>query len=202
MQSRCNPVYIHMLECILHCFEKIHIRLNANYFTYISDGSLLIFKSKCPWYTFKQKHLCHLIVIVYVQNHVIYHVVRNNHFNQNSRWTFISEGYAWWRHQMETFSALLAIYAGYSPVTGEFLAQRPVTQSFDVFFDLHLNKRLNKQSPGWWFEIPLRPLWRHCNELTRHREAVMGTENLLSCSALGNRRNCNITLLYWSDCDS
>ena len=39
----------------------------------------------------------------------------------------------WWRHQMETFSALLAICAGNSPVTGEFPAQRPVTRSFDVF---------------------------------------------------------------------
>ena len=43
---------------------------------------------------------------------------------------------------METFSALLAICAGKSPVPGEFPAQRPVTRSFDVFFDLHLNKRL------------------------------------------------------------
>ena len=41
---------------------------------------------------------------------------------------------------METFSALLAICAGNSPVTGEFSAQRPVTWSFDVFFDLRLNK--------------------------------------------------------------
>ena len=40
------------------------------------------------------------------------------------------------------FSALLAICAGYSPVTGEFPAQMPVTQSFDVFFDLNLYKRL------------------------------------------------------------
>ena len=45
---------------------------------------------------------------------------------------------------METFSALLAIYAGNSPVPGEFPAQRPVTQSFDVFFDLRQNKRLSK----------------------------------------------------------
>ena len=45
----------------------------------------------------------------------------------------------WWRHQMETFSALLAICAGNSPVPGEFPAQRPVTRSFDVFFDLRLN---------------------------------------------------------------
>ena len=46
---------------------------------------------------------------------------------------------------METSSALLAICAGKSPVTGEFPAQRPVTRSFDVFFDLHLNKRLSKK---------------------------------------------------------
>ena len=43
---------------------------------------------------------------------------------------------------METFSVLLAICAGNSPVPGEFPAQRPVTRSFDVFFDLHPNKRL------------------------------------------------------------
>ena len=71
----------------------------------------------------------------------------------------------WWRHQMETFSALLVICAGNSPVTGEFPAQRPVTRSFDVFFDLRLNERLSKQSRGCWFETPLRPLWRHGNDL-------------------------------------
>ena len=37
---------------------------------------------------------------------------------------------------METFSALLAICAGNSPVPGEFPTQRPVTRSFDVYFDL------------------------------------------------------------------
>ena len=47
---------------------------------------------------------------------------------------------------METFFALLAICAGKSPVTGEIPAQRPVTRSFDVFFDLRLNdKQLSKQ---------------------------------------------------------
>ena len=45
---------------------------------------------------------------------------------------------SWWRHQIETFPALLAICAGNSPVSGEFPAQRPVTRSFDVFFDLYL----------------------------------------------------------------
>ena len=71
----------------------------------------------------------------------------------------------WWRHQMETFSALLALCAGNSPVTGEFPTQRPVTRSYDAFFDLYLNKRLSKQSWGWWFETPSRPLRRHCNAM-------------------------------------
>ena len=39
--------------------------------------------------------------------------------------------------------------------------QTPVTRSFDVFFDLCLNKRLSKQSWGWWFETLSRPLRRH-----------------------------------------
>ena len=58
---------------------------------------------------------------------------------------------SWWRHQMETFSALLAICAGNSPVPGEFPAQRPVMRSSDVFFDLRLNKWLSNQSWGWWW---------------------------------------------------
>ena len=70
----------------------------------------------------------------------------------------------WWHHQMETFSALLAICAGNSPVSGEFPAQRPVTRSFDIFFDVRLIKRLSKHSRGWWFETLSHPLWRHPNE--------------------------------------
>ena len=46
---------------------------------------------------------------------------------------------------------------------GEFPTQRPVTRSFHVFFDLRLNKRLSKQSWGWWFETLSCPLWRHGN---------------------------------------
>ena len=66
---------------------------------------------------------------------------------------------AWWRHQMETFSALLALCEGNSPVP----SARPVTRSFDVFFDLRLNKRVSKPSRRRWFETPSRSLWRHCS---------------------------------------
>ena len=49
-------------------------------------------------------------------------------------------------YQIETFYVLLAFCAGNWPVTGEFPSQRPMTRSFDVFFDLRLNKRLSEQS--------------------------------------------------------
>ena len=62
---------------------------------------------------------------------------------------------SWWRHQTETFSSLLTLRVGNSPLTDEFPSQRPVTRSFDAFFDL----RLNKQSIRLWFETPSRSLW-------------------------------------------
>ena len=88
--------------------------------------------------------------------------------------------YPWWRHQMETFSALLAICAGNSPVPGEFPTQRPVTWSFDIVFDLRPNKRLSKQRWGWWFETPSNPLWRHCN--------ARSTSSSLSCDDWRNEK--------------
>ena len=72
----------------------------------------------------------------------------------------------WWRHQMETFFASLALCEGNPPVTGGFPSHRRVTRSFDVFFNLCLNKRLSKQSGRWWFQTPSRSLWRHCNAST------------------------------------
>ena len=66
-----------------------------------------------------------------------------------------------WKH----FPRYWPFVRGILPVTGEFPSQWPVTRSFDVFFDLRLNKRLNKQSSGWWFETLSRPLWRHSNVL-------------------------------------
>ena len=75
--------------------------------------------------------------------------------------------YSRWRHQMETSSALLPLCAGNSQITGDpplpphTHTQRPVTRSFDVFFDMRLNKRLSKQ--GWWVETLPLSLWCHCN---------------------------------------
>ena len=69
--------------------------------------------------------------------------------------------FSWWRHQMETLSALLTLCGGNPPVTGGFPSQRPVTQK--LFWGMRLNKRLMKQSRGRWFESPPSSFWRHCN---------------------------------------
>ena len=78
----------------------------------------------------------------------------NTQYETRTKW----DGSTWWRHKMETFSALLAICVGNSPGT-----QRPVTWSFDVSIDLRQNKRLSKQLWSWWFERLSRPLWRYRN---------------------------------------
>ena len=114
---------------------------------------------------------------------------------------------------METFSALLALCAGNSPVSGEFPTQRPVTRSFDVFFDLCLNKRLSKQWWGWWFETLSCPLWRHRNgpvsapgprfniKMTSYqsRKSHCGDETILRPSYLYNgiSYTCKMTSLNW-----
>ena len=73
---------------------------------------------------------------------------------------------SWWRHQIDTFSALLAFCAGNSPVTGQLPSQRPVTRSFGVFFDLRMHKLLSKQMRRRRFGTPSQSLWRHCDAMS------------------------------------
>ena len=61
-------------------------------------------------------------------------------------------------------SVLPAFCAGNSPATDEFPAQRPMTWSCDVFFDLCLNQQLSNQWRRRWFETSWPSLWRHCND--------------------------------------
>ena len=110
---------------------------------------------------------------------MIHHIVSIKEYRVRSVSTTIGNNYdllclpsmlnkftnTWRRHQMKAVSALLDFCEGNSPVTGEFPSQRPVTRSFDVFFDLRPNKWLSKPSRLWWFETPSRSLWRHRNGL-------------------------------------
>ena len=77
----------------------------------------------------------------------------SDHFNTSGMSTVLNFYWIW--IVMDLWPTLLCFSPGNS--------QRPVTGSFDVFFNLRLNKRLSKQWWGWWFETPSRPLWRQCN---------------------------------------
>ena len=111
--------------------------------------------------------LCFVVVIIsYIEiycKYLLIHLLQDCIIASLALGNYVICTSPWWRHQMETFSALLALCAWNSPVTGEFPSQRPVTWSFDVFFDLGQNKRLSKQSWGWWFEMPSCSLLSHCN---------------------------------------
>ena len=86
----------------------------------------------------------HVFVCTHICVHdgILIYVGKRNTMRFNS--------FSWWRHQMETFSALLAFCAGNSPVTGEFPSQRPLTQSFDVFFLIcaWINDWVNNREAG------------------------------------------------------
>ena len=92
---------------------------------------------------------------------------------------------------METFSALLSLCAGNSPMTGEFPSQWPVTRSFDVFFDLRLNKRMRCR----WFETPSRSVWRHCNGVKTHQDRDNMTTILQT--AFSNLVSCMTIVVFW-----
>ena len=138
-------------------------------------------KPGCDYISLSKSQLICVSKMGFLMTHVFYHDV-----------TVMSllSALSWWRHQMETFSALLAICAGNSSVPGEFHAQRPVTRSFDVFFDLRLNKRLSKQSWGWWFETLSRPLWRHRND-------IKSSDLTGRCNAYVDSKQRHHTWIHW-----
>ena len=84
---------------------------------------------------------------------------------------------------------------------GEFTGVRwiPRTKASDAelwcFLDLRLNKRLSKQSWGWWFETLSRPLWRHCND---HKAPINGPSWSLGQSSI-NSASIDLTLGFVSE---
>ena len=103
---------------------------------------------------------------------------------------------------MEAFSALLAICAGNSPVPGEFPTQRPVTRSFDVYFDMRPNNRLSKQSWGWWFETLSHPFWRHRNDIRKDGIANTLQWRYDGCDGVSNHQPHDCLLNCFSRCRS
>ena len=107
-----------------------------------------------------------------IEVHMGWHDVYERFYSfLRSECTQMQSRHAWWRHRMETFPALLAICVGNPPVTGEFPTQRSVTRRFDVFFDLHLNKSLSKQScsdNGLSSVHSQKCTWKYCRQNGGH----------------------------------
>ena len=91
----------------------------------------------------------------------------------------------------DKISALLVHCEGNPPVTGGFPSQRPVSRSFDVIFDLCLNKPLSEKSRRWWLETPSRSLWRHCNETTDPKVAAIAAFDVVSDEKYSQQRAIN-----------
>ena len=174
--------FIHIFPGLLSAVSLQSTFFNSIYITYIRHGNngnalhclpncLAICKlhdyglssNSCTLITSFSCLLSMLILIPLTLFWFIYYILLFHSINMywQSLWSVNSTN-SWWRHQMEAFSALLPLCGEFTG-PGEFPAQRPVTRSFDVFFDLRLNKRLGKQPWGWWFEAPSWSLWRQCN---------------------------------------
>ena len=137
-------------KCFVINLQEINFRLLLFNFMNLS---LNLYMRRPNWFEIsleirKCKTFTHLSQTDYLQYKIGWYrdMVEVGWWGRCSGWECGVIGFSWWRHQMETFSALLDICAGNSPVSGEFPTHRPATLSFDVFFDLRLNKRLNKQS--------------------------------------------------------
>ena len=86
---------------------------------------------------------------------------------------------------------------------GEFPTQRPVTRSFDVYFDLGPNEWLSKQWRRWWFKMPSRSLWRHCNDtyfchtsVTQVFMRLFLTQNFLILPKSSRKYDAGVTCIY------
>ena len=135
-------------------------------FICISSMKMYDFRSKFHWSLFPSvqstisQHLVHImawrrsydkplskLMMVNSLTYIYIYIYMYASLDLNDlRLSWTNQASMWWRHQMEAFSASLAFCA----------SQRPVTRSFDVFFDVGLNKQLSKQSWGCWFETPSR----------------------------------------------
>ena len=155
-----NPIYYKMWDEIYNTFPNFNgatvdvWEWISNFITFFIMDLITSNDASIKWLFFNVVHIITYTIVLWANSsqwlrmHFYDLPVSSKDPVMNHKDIHLMTNEVWWRHQMETFSALLAICAGNSPVTGESPTQRPVTRSFDIFFDLSLNKRLSKQSWG------------------------------------------------------
>ena len=155
----CEPVS--SIHSFIHCHREFPTKFNHSWYKRSLKPSIWLHLYSCV------SSITHMAQSSMTPHGIAYNTTLTNlEFTKGSLldklWGFCCE-YSWWYHQREIFSVLLALCEGNPSVTVGFPSQRPVTRSFDVFFDLPLNKQFNKQLRRWWFEMPSCSLWCYCN---------------------------------------
>ena len=171
-----NFVLDALQTCGTKCVDKISFHLflypthddifkyKINYTAYICIADILSLRKREQYNLMSLLIYYYIITYFYVMNSIIL-----NHIFYSSYWKatfFASKSYPMITSSNGNIFRVTGHLCGAFTGPGEFPAQRPVTRSFDVFFDLRLNKRLSKQSWGWWFETLPCSLWRHHNVFT------------------------------------
>ena len=157
------------------CVSHVHLTRRACF----SPAKLEITNTKFTWNAFWYTDVCYLKDYVQIMNRAKSKFVFFIMVKKSSLWSQYNKtrppgirlGHLNARLFMKLLSMMTSsngnIFRVIDPLCGEFTgpgefpAQRPETQSFDVFFDLRLNKQLREQPWGWWFETPSWSLWRH-----------------------------------------
>ena len=125
---------------------KLHI-------TALCDGNPPATDSSHNGWLMRKAFSCHDVNPAYGQEHVIVGPT----FCASNANAMIKTVFPWWRHG--------SLFRVTGPLWGKSTddLQKQVTRSFDIFFDLRLNRQLSKHSRRRWFETTSRSLWRHCN---------------------------------------
>ena len=117
---------------------------------YIQQCVMPMPQHSTPWGPSQNDHLI-IIMGISVHGKDGLYIGRGLEFSALPSWAHAV--LSWWRHQMETISALLALCKGNPPISGCFPSQKPEARRF----------WLRKRSRRRWFETPLRSIWHHCN---------------------------------------
>ena len=135
------------------------------------------------------------------QDFIIISQWRGHLWPPNLQWCILFyTGYMWLYFMMTSSNGNIFRVTG--PLCGEFTGpgefptQRPVTRSFDVFFDRRLNKRLSKQPRGWWLETLSWSLWRQSN-VADYYSMFQQASTIYKTTAWGYDLKSNKTTYIW-----
>ena len=198
-------LYWFIVDCTLS--NKLQWKCNQNETIFIQDDiyenfaskSAILFLPKCVGCSYltigwKRRHL--IIKAGIILGHKLHEIICNYYHILLRGWYLFGCVKPMMTSSNRAIFRVTDHLCGEFTGPGEFPAQRPVTRSFDVFFDLHPNKRLSEQWRGWWFETPSHPLWRHRKAFGNFREVIETVA--ISLQRFWKKRNSTPSFKVWT----